>query len=438
MKSLVIKFFTVALLVFMFGVRAKAAPPNSLDVSVQACIAFQDKLSQYPNIEKGYAEVPKFYKFPDGEKVRVFWWKRKGTDPSYPPLVHIHGGPGNDSSLVFARLKDTLLANYPGDFIAWDQRGEGCSKTIPGNLRPEDYAPYRANEAVEDIEFLRKNIFHVPKLRLYGQSRGSWFSWLYLERYPDSVESAHISAGAMLPTARQRQEMTAIRAAGFARLVSRYMEEHPGDEDIIRNARKMIPSDKCWVGLDAVETCGPGVLDVLTTGMGRINGSGGWSDIHAKFLTLKDSSTLFKVLQNELNADTYHQFGLVVGLNGTDFGNPSSIATEILRLKPVFNVPVLSEIRYIANVISPQFAFEWKGNAMDYDLDKIKKNLAARPRLKVFYYQGEYDPIFTAEIVDWNKQFFGQLVTNIFLTHTGHNDSWYSPATVNNIMLKSF
>ena len=438
MKLLAFKILSMAISFFTFKAYGQSAPPNSLDVAVAACKSFQEKLSLEANIEKGYAQVPRFYKAPDGEKIKVFWWKRKGSDPSYPPLVHIHGGPGNDSSLVFARLRHTLLQNYPGDFIAWDQRGEGCSKTLPGNLRPENYAPYRANEAVEDIEYLRKNVFQVPKFRIYGQSRGSWFSWLYLERYPDSIESAHISAGVLLPTSQQRQEMTPIRAAGFARLVEQYLKEYPGDENIIKNARKMISPNKCWVGLDAVKTCGPGVLDVLTTGMGRINGSGGWDDIHAKFLTMKDQLTVFRVLQSEVNNDTNHQFGLVVGLNGTDFGNPSSTATRILRHKPVFRDPVLSEIRYIADVISPNFSFQWKGDAMDYDMDKIKKNLAARPGLKVFYYQGEFDPIFTSEIVDWNKRFFGGLVTNIFLPHTGHNDSWYSPATVDNIMVKTF
>lgn len=103
------------------------------------------------HIDYGFTSVPKWH---DGnpETLPVFWWKRRMLRPednTNVPLVYIHGGVGLESWRGFREQKD-LVKNYPGDYLAFDHRGEGCSKRMASNLDPMVYEQYRLRYVYKD------------------------------------------------------------------------------------------------------------------------------------------------------------------------------------------------------------------------------------------------------------------------------------------------
>ncbi len=92
------------------------------------------------------------------------------------PLILIHGGPGATHHYFhpsFSQAKDFAQIIY------YDQRGCGLSEFNKG-------AGYSVNQAVDDLEFLRKAL-NLPRWILIGHSYGGLLAQSYAVKYPENV-----------------------------------------------------------------------------------------------------------------------------------------------------------------------------------------------------------------------------------------------------------
>src|SRR2546428_5925965 len=114
------------------------------------------------------------------------WYRVAGRlAPGVPPVVFLHGGPGQGSyhfaALVGPSLEHSLRMVY------FDQRGSGNSE------RPWT-GEYSMATLVEDIEGLRREL-GVPQIALIGHSFGGTLALEYAATYPAHVARVVIVAG---------------------------------------------------------------------------------------------------------------------------------------------------------------------------------------------------------------------------------------------------
>lgn len=114
------------------------------------------------------------------------WYRVASDAPSdLPPVVFLHGGPGQGSvhfaELVGPELESSLRMVY------FDQRGSGRSD------RPSD-GEYSIPLLVEDVEQLRQTL-GVPQIALIGQSFGGTLALEYAARYPEYVSGLVFVSG---------------------------------------------------------------------------------------------------------------------------------------------------------------------------------------------------------------------------------------------------
>lgn len=115
-----------------------------------------------------------------------FYYSVGGTAPAgTPPVVFLHGGPGQGSAHFEALAGPYMERGLR--MVYYDQRGSGLSER-PVN---RDYA---FATMVDDIEALRREL-GVPKLALIGHSFGSVLALEYAAKYRDNVSSVIIVAG---------------------------------------------------------------------------------------------------------------------------------------------------------------------------------------------------------------------------------------------------
>jgi proline iminopeptidase len=115
------------------------------------------------------------------------YYRELGDDRRRPPLVVLHGGPGQ-SSLTFKRSFEALAADYR--IIFYDQRGSGNSEIKPN---PADYT---IEHLVEDLEVLRRDVIRADRIVVIGHSFGGAFAQRYVLAHPEHV-SALILVGSV-------------------------------------------------------------------------------------------------------------------------------------------------------------------------------------------------------------------------------------------------
>jgi proline iminopeptidase len=114
-----------------------------------------------------------------------FFYSVGGTAADLPPVVFLHGGPGQGSE-HFEALGRHLLERELR-VVYFDQRGSGLSER-PVN---RDYA---IATMVDDIEALRR-AFGTPKIVVMGHSFGAVLALEYGAKYPASTSHVVIVAG---------------------------------------------------------------------------------------------------------------------------------------------------------------------------------------------------------------------------------------------------
>lgn len=117
--------------------------------------------------------------------VRLWYCVAGSAHPEAPPLLFLHGGPG-EGSLRFAALGGPYLEPFL-QVVHFDQRGSGRSE------RPWTRA-YSLDRLVEDVEALRRAL-DVPRMAVMGHSFGVALALEYAAKYPDHVSHLVLAAG---------------------------------------------------------------------------------------------------------------------------------------------------------------------------------------------------------------------------------------------------
>jgi pimeloyl-ACP methyl ester carboxylesterase len=107
-----------------------------------------------------------------------------------PPVVFLHGGPGNDFHYIIDALRPQLGKHH---FVLYEQRGSLLSP-----VAANDVSKLTVQQQVKDLETLRKAL-GVDKLVLFGHSFGTFLALMYYQAHPDHV-AGMVLAGAAPPT----------------------------------------------------------------------------------------------------------------------------------------------------------------------------------------------------------------------------------------------
>ncbi|HEX2091125.1 MAG TPA: alpha/beta fold hydrolase [Longimicrobiaceae bacterium] len=145
----------------------------------------------------------------DGVRLR---YRVAGNAPAdAPPVVFLHGGPGQGShgfaALVGPRLEPRLRMVY------FDQRGSGRSDRAPNG-------DYSMPTLVEDVEALRRAL-GVPEIAIIGHSFGVTLGLEYAAKYPGRVSRAVLAAGLWdvpIQCALRAQRLAELRPEAYARV----------------------------------------------------------------------------------------------------------------------------------------------------------------------------------------------------------------------------
>lgn len=114
------------------------------------------------------------------------WYRVAGrADGRMPPVVFLHGGPGQ-GSVHFASLAGSAMERRMR-MVYLDQRGSGLSE------RPANRA-YSMNLLVADIEGVREKL-GVPRIVVVGHSFGAALALEYAAHYPRRTAGVVIAAG---------------------------------------------------------------------------------------------------------------------------------------------------------------------------------------------------------------------------------------------------
>lgn len=433
-----IQMWVVVFLFCVVSQSVRADLRDSLEMAQAGCAEFQQRLRDlYPSVQTGVAQVPKFWNEQHNqETLPIFWWKRPGKDPSFPALAFLHGGVGSNSWRLPTNWRE-ILDNYPGDVVAFDHRGEGCSKTLPSNLTPDNYSAYRVRTIVHDLEFLRKEVFGYRKWRIMGHSRGAAIAHFYLEMAPEGLEGVHAMGFSFMPLEMQR-EYTSVRALGFYRVAQAYLRQYPGDADRVATIRSLITEDMCWESFDGRTMCGPNVLDVLASNLSYVSS---WPILHELLAKMIDRDSIRDIIEGQMKQNIYGHFNYILATNGLDFGNPSLLSSAHLRTSEsmLYTQPFLAEIRYLSGSVEPTVGFEWEHGAETVDYQVIRQNLISNPGIRYFLYAGELDPVVPLEMFVYEEAQLADLEQFRFqiLSGAGH-DGWYDSQIIKNLMVRAY
>ncbi len=151
-------------------------------------------LAPGPGIQPELVAGAAWLERPDGS--RLAYHVTRALDPSEPPVVVVHGGPG-----VADMAHDVpAFAGLATDRDVWvyDQIGAGAS------TRLSDPVQYSTARAVEDLEAIRI-LSRADRIVLLGHSWGARIAASYVQRHPGHVAALVFSAPGDLPTADRSQ-----------------------------------------------------------------------------------------------------------------------------------------------------------------------------------------------------------------------------------------
>ncbi len=200
-----------------------------------------------------------------------FFYSVGGTAADVPPVVFLHGGPGQGSE-HFEALGGQFLERDLR-VIYFDQRGSGLSER-PVN---RDYA---IATMVDDIEALRLEL-GTPKIVVMGHSFGAVLALEYAAKYPTTTSHVIIVAGLW-----DTQVQCSLRLARFAQLRPDVYERARNDTlasdgsrrndcDIELRARNGLGDDRRLFDLQTifVDSTLAGRLDSVNTARNVVYGS---------------------------------------------------------------------------------------------------------------------------------------------------------------------
>jgi pimeloyl-ACP methyl ester carboxylesterase len=432
--------FTVAklmkklILICTFFLSLSAFAETDLQTYIaQGCQDFKAKLNRLQGASYGYDQVPMDWKNPSGGKIPLFWWRRAGA-PSFPPLLLVHGGPGGNSWGFLLRLPK-LIDSYPGDVFSIDQRGEGCSNTLAGNLPPSAYAHLMARNSVYDFEYLRNKFYHGRTWRAFGQSRGSIILHYYLDMFPQALESVHAHGWSLMP-ANLAPGTTRLRAIGYQRTAAAYVAKYPEDVALVKRIRASITPLNCWPGYESRQYCGPDVLDVFAFDLSRM---ALWENLHKLLNSVVttegtiDTKKVSAIIAERVKSDLFASANYIVATFTREVFYPDYNTLLRMTGTPEFQEPLLSEVRWWRNGILPALPI-WRSDADPVDYARIRRFLASHPRFKYYLYSSALDPVAPVEIFRTEVTALAPYVRYTNLQNSGHDGWWSEPLMAQRVL----
>jgi proline iminopeptidase len=200
-----------------------------------------------------------------------FFYSVGGTAADNPPVVFLHGGPGQGSEHFEALGRRFLERELR--VVYFDQRGSGLSER-PVN---RDYA---IATMVDDIEALRR-AFGTPKIVVMGHSFGAVLALEYAAKYPAATSHVIVVAGLW-----DTEVQCPLRLARFAQLRPKVYARVRNDTldpdgtrrsdcDIELRARNGLGDDRRLIDLETifVDSTLAGRLDSVNSARNVVYGS---------------------------------------------------------------------------------------------------------------------------------------------------------------------
>ncbi len=113
------------------------------------------------------------------------FYKRFGKGNTHK-LLTLHGGPGFSHDYLLS-LADLAAVDF--DIVFYDQFGCGRSEY------PKNESDYTLEYAVEEVEGVRKAIFGIEKVNLFGNSWGGMLALAYAIKYQQLLKTLISSSG---------------------------------------------------------------------------------------------------------------------------------------------------------------------------------------------------------------------------------------------------
>jgi len=394
------------------------------------------RLSQLtPGWSANHVEVPVDYKKPNGKKLPVYYYHRKWI-PGKTPIIFFNGGPVVSSGRATG-LYDAIPELKDENLIILDQRGVGCSGSLPDYIPGNGYREYlnfTSRSIVRDAEEIRKKVVGAKKWKIYGQSFGGLISFRYIELFPQSLESVHIHGYGVTP---KHQSFTELREQRLQDISDAFLNfrpssEHPSIGEII-SAINQFPdahvrdafNESCipTPGARRSALCGQDIYSGLYLLAGFKNF---WPLIQSKLehiLSQMKSGDLDK-LRTAIQsfANTY-----VLRFNQPNLANALGTITymEIIpgnffyeQCDAVVANEVLSECRFSSQFLI-RLQEDVKSKPIPLNLKKIRSNIK-KHTLDVRYYAGAWDSFVPYEIIQHTAKALGLEKSLVLFPDSGH------------------
>ena len=460
-----LKLLIALFIVMSFGLLAQAQNPGTL----KSCEDFKSKVLKEGLVQTGKIKVPMLYNSKKifKSEMSVFYWVKKGTDSTKVPILLIHGGPGGNSWRYYEAFKKQ---SYAGDIISIDNRNEGCSHVKDYNLSPVDtdyikatsaaYEPFRNRNIVRDVEALRKKLYPDQpkrKWRVFGQSRGAAIAHMYLEMFPESLESIQTQGFVMLEE-RNIERYTYMRSRYNANGSNEFELKFPEAALVLKKAKNYFQEQKICLpmNLDMMNlpveqrptVCGALITDSISY---KLSNYSRWGDISNSLLALKtadgelDTQKTLANFQNEINGNIYVQYmNYIMGTNGQDVGSPAPRNFDEVLSDGFITGALISEGRFVASAVYPAYLKmgypSMKGSGDQLDFAKVKKFLVGYrskygKNFEFYLFSSIFDTIAGPEMYNYETKIFGNLVQFKILKNSGH-EAWQTEPELQSILFR--
>jgi proline iminopeptidase len=161
----------------------------SLLAGLMGCVTVPPTVQNDPTLE--FVEL-------NGYKFHV----RTLGDPTLPPLIVVHGGPGGDSKYLYP-LQYLAKTHY---MVFYDQRGSGLSLRV----RKESLT---LESSLDDLHLIVSHYRGSKPVKLIGHSWGAMLVLGFLGRHPESVSHAVVVEPGILDARSAKEFVRRLKAS---------------------------------------------------------------------------------------------------------------------------------------------------------------------------------------------------------------------------------